>query len=506
MPGERISRPSTPERKLYQLVVSRLNGDELGRPEYRARIAGLVEKGIGGFIVFGGGRDELRAFIRELQGRAETPLFIASDIERGVAQQVAGTTPLPCPMATAAALYREGVGELAVLEDAVRALAAEAREVGITMPLVPVVDVNLNPDNPIICTRAFSDKPDVVAWFGTQYVKVLEAAGLISCPKHFPGHGDTAVDSHIALPVIGKSRDELELIELPPFAAAIKAGASSIMVGHLAAPALDTRPASLSRRVITDLLRKELGFTGLILTDALNMDALRDFGDVPVECLKAGADILLHPADADETVRSLSAALASGRLAGETVETAVDRIIAVKSRPLPAQAPPPDYERNSELSRLLIERSITLVKGAPAGFPLSDADRQRLVIAGDAVPDTSPLRGYFSTVAPLAADGLAPAPVAVVALFTSVSAWKGTSGIGDRERQALLDLIERAKKSVVISFGSPYVLRYFGKADILIAAYEGNARAQRAVVRRLAGEAAFTGRLPIDLYDRLYAG
>lgn len=490
------------ERNLYQLIIGRLNGADIGAADYRGKILGLAEKGIGGFIVFGGKRTELRELIAELQGRAAIPLFIASDIERGVGQQLEGATPFPSPMATAAALHPEGpegTEEAALLDEALAAFAAEAQAAGITMPLVPVMDVNLNPDNPIICTRAFSDRPEVVARFGAQYVRALEGAGLISCPKHFPGHGDTAVDSHIALPVIAKSREDLERVELPPFAAAIAAGARSIMVGHLAVPALDSRPASLSSRVMTGLLRKDLGFGGLILTDALNMSALSAFGTVPVECLNAGADILLHPADPEETVAALTAAVASGRLSEDTVNAAVERILSVKRGLRPRSLPAPDYERNSALSRLLVERSITLVKDAPGLLPLSGAARQRLVIAGDTAYNTTPLKDYFKTISPLQEDRPIAGPVTVLALFTSVAAWKGTSGIDDRERQALLRLIEQSKKSVVISFGSPYILRYFSKADILIAAYEGTAPAQRAVLRRLAGEAAFTGRLPVDI-------
>ncbi|MEW5745905.1 MAG: glycoside hydrolase family 3 protein [Nitrospirota bacterium] len=502
MPYSTIPAPVTPEEKLYQLIISRLNGADLATEEYRERLEALVAKGIGGFIIFGGEREEVTELVRKLQSRARIPLFIASDVERGVEQQIRGATPFPCPMAMAAAVRRERQDEVILLEDALRAFAAEAHEVGITMPLIPVMDVNRNPDNPIICTRAFSDSPDVVSWFGARYIRALEASGLLSCAKHFPGHGDTATDSHIELPVIGKRYEELRDTDVAPFVEAIRAGAGSIMVGHLAIPALDTRPASLSRRIVTELLREQLGFEGLVLTDALNMSALRDFGDVPVECLTAGADILLHPHDADSTVPDLARAIEAGRLPEETVNKAVDRIIASKERyaAKSSYGSVVDSEKSKALSRELTERSITLVKGTPGCLPLSAGDRECLILGGDKFYDIAPLRAYFETVAPLSSDYPPRRERVIIALFTSVTAWKGTSGIEERERHYLSELIKGARKSIVISFGSPYVLRYFDEADILIAAYEGTRQAQSAVVTCLTGEAVFRGELPVALY------
>ncbi len=263
------------EKKLYQLIISRLDGDKVASKKYQEKIIELVKKGIDGFILFGGKKDEIRDFISKIQSISEIPLFIASDIERGVVQQIKDTTLFPCQMAIAAAINKDRPEDVSLLRSAIKAIADEAMDIGINMPLIPVLDVNQNPDNPIICTRAFSDNPEDVAWFGSEYIKILETSGLISCAKHFPGHGDTAIDSHISLPVITKSRTDLMTTDIMPFVGAIKAGVSSIMIGHLSVPAIDSMPASLSKMIITDLLRMELGFNGLILSDALNMDALK---------------------------------------------------------------------------------------------------------------------------------------------------------------------------------------------------------------------------------------
>ena len=159
---------------------------------------------------------------------------------------------------------------------------------------------------------AFSDNPETVSWFGRKYIEILQDAGLISCAKHFPGHGDTAIDSHISLPVISKSEEELMRSDVIPFNEAVKAGVGSIMMGHLSIPSIDTLPASLSIKIVTDLLRKQLGFTGLVMTDALNMSALNEFDNVPAKSINAGNDIILHPTDPIKTADELKHAVDTG--------------------------------------------------------------------------------------------------------------------------------------------------------------------------------------------------
>jgi beta-glucosidase-like glycosyl hydrolase len=183
--------PDSAKKSVYQVIISRLEGARISELEYRQRQIELVEKGIGGFILFGGVREEIKPFITELQSLSRIPLLIAADIERGAGQQVRGMTSFPSQMAFAAAIIRDKGEYLDLLRQAIEAIAAEARDIGINMPLIPVLDVNRNPDNPIICTRAFSDDPELTGWFGSRYIEILESKGLISCAKHFPGHGDT---------------------------------------------------------------------------------------------------------------------------------------------------------------------------------------------------------------------------------------------------------------------------------------------------------------------------
>ncbi len=490
------------ERKLYQIIIIRLDGDNIQSKEYQNKIFNLVEKGIGGFIIFGGAKDEIQSFINKIQTIAEIPLFIASDIERGVGQQIQGTTNFPCQMAVAAAINRNKPEDVSILENAIKAVADEAIDIGINMPLIPVLDVNQNPDNPIICTRAFSDNPEDVAWFGSKYIRILEDSGLISCAKHFPGHGDTAIDSHISLPVISKSKDDLMKTDLMPFVKSIEAGAGSIMIGHLKVPALDSKPASLSRKIITDLLKKELGFNGLIITDALNMSALKDFGNVPVECIKAGVDILLHPVDADMTVKELLSAIESKEIIEDQIDSTLERIIKAKERFSNIKKPDVNYKAHAFISEQISDMSITLVKSKPDILPLSSDKDANIVFAGDDdIYKSSLLKNHFNSEFHKVAIGQTlNSELLIIAIFTSVAAWKGSSGISDEEKRKIIELIKQAKSSIVISFGSPYVLRHFEEADILIAAYEPSEQAQMAVIKCLKGEIEFSGKLPVKIF------
>jgi len=487
------------EKKLYQLIIHRLDGRKISSQAYQEEILEYVRKGIGGFILFGGSKDGVRHFIHNIQSRAEIPLFIASDIERGVGQQVEETTLLPCQMAIAAAINKDNPDDSALLEKAIEALSHEAHDIGINMPLIPVLDINQNPDNPIICTRAFSDSPQTVIWFGSEYIKVLERSGLISCAKHFPGHGDTTADSHITLPVINKSYNDLLDIDIMPFKEAIKTGVSSIMIGHLSIPAVDAQPSSLSRRIITEILRGELGFKGLVMTDALNMHALKDIAKVSVKCLNAGIDIILHPVDVDLTVQELLSAVKNNELPEALIDDAVGRIVNVKKN-MALSERPFRYEEHEKISSRISEMAVTVIKHAEGVLPLSRSKKNQLILAGDSRHfGSSPLKKYFKKVSEVSNTSDLKDKTAICAIFTSVAAWVGSSGIDDAEKDRIKRILKKAKHSVVISFGSPYVLRYFKEADVLIAAYEPTVNAQEAALKCLKGETVCNGRLPVRL-------
>ncbi|MBV6342830.1 glycoside hydrolase family 3 protein [Candidatus Magnetobacterium casense] len=487
--------------KLYQLIIGRLDGNMLDSACYRAQVLGLVDKGIGGFIIFGGQRGQLKQFIAECQGRCRRTLLFASDVERGVGQQISGATMFPCQMAVAAAVRMDVEDDAILLRHGVDAIVAECIDMGINMPLIPVLDVNRNQFNPIICTRAFSDNPHTVSWLGRLYVEAIEQAGIMCCVKHFPGHGDTATDSHIALPIISKSCQELYDVDLVPFSDAISAGARGIMVGHLSVPCFDETPATLSHRIVTGLLRKKYIFDGLIITDALNMDALKQIDNVPANCINAGIDVLLHPLDVDDTVDELTLALKTGTITQKQIDLACKRILSVKGRLNMRHRAIINPRRHVRLSEQLTEMSITLVKGKGEIFPLPW--QPRLIIVGDDKScEASPLLTYFDKCTNIR-ELLPPSDIShtavVIAVFTSVKAWRGNSGLIQSDIDLINGIIRGCRHCVVISFGSPYVLRHFDTADILIAAYEESVYAQLSVIKALRGEMAFSGHLPVTI-------
>lgn len=490
------------EQQLYQLVIARLDGSDVGSQAYREACSELVRRGICGFIVFGGEKNEIAEFLRNLQSLSDIPLFIASDIERGVGQQIEGTTVFPCQMAMAAAIDRSDERDTLLLENALAAIAEESHDIGINMPLIPVLDVNRDPDNPIIATRAFSDDPEVVAWFGMEYIRHLEDAGLSTCAKHFPGHGDTHTDSHLSLPIIEKSFEEWFRQDAQPFVAAVRHGVSCVMMGHLKLPVIEPLPATLSPKMHA-LLRKTIGFNGIVMTDALTMSALEDSPETALQALLAGADILLHPADPHRTVGVLREAIAKGTLREERIHDALTRIVRRKVvLPHPSERRV-DYQAHAALSSDIARKSVTLVKYTPGIVPLHTRGRIRIVLSGDRT--VSPL-GNLKKLSPdiqwlsdTNAIQNADGEPTIIALLTSIAAWKGSPMLAHGERRRIQTIIENSRSSLILSFGNPYVLRHFPAADILVAAYDASEECQMTIVRWLRGEDTLKGRLPVRL-------
>jgi beta-glucosidase-like glycosyl hydrolase len=331
---------------------------------------------------------------------------------------------------------------------------------------------------------------------------MLEKAGLLSCAKHFPGHGDTSVDSHIALPVIRKSYEELLNTDIKPFSAAIRQGVSSIMIGHLSVPSVDTVPASLSQEIHA-ILRDALGFKGLILTDALTMHALKDIRDVPVRCLNAGVDILLHPADPEEAVNTLLSAVLSGQLSENRIDTSLYRIMKRKEALRNTVIKDVDYQSHAILSSQIAHKSVSLIRCAPGLAPLVQGENIHIFMTGDQEPALrSPLRSLSPNVWILHENPDYPdlhASKVIIAIYTSIAAWKENAAINQDEQQRIRNIISRSRKSVVISFGNPYVLRHFPEAGALIAAYEGTDQVQQTVVKWLRGLVRLEGKIPVSL-------
>ncbi len=350
------ARLPSPERlslaeQVAQMVVVRASGHlfdhEIRYPAWEADSATLTryvqELGVGGVILLGGSAAEVGLKTQTLQAQAQIPLLIAADVEEGVGQRFSGATWFPPPMALSAVADRDLATALAYAEAFGRATAEESLAIGLNWLLSPTVDVNNNPHNPVINVRAFGDEVERVTALSQAFLRGAQTQPVLTTAKHFPGHGDTATDSHLDLPVMAHGLDRLTALELVPFRRAIAAGVDTVMTAHLHLPALDARyPATLSAATLTGLLRHQMGFDGLIVTDALIMGAIATtYGpyEAAVLAVEAGADVLLMPGDPEGVIAAVVEAVNRGRIAPERILASVERLWRAKQKAAPAYAP-----------------------------------------------------------------------------------------------------------------------------------------------------------------------
>lgn len=328
----------------------------------------ISEQSVGGVILLGGSAAEVAFKTKQLQDWAEIPLLMAADIEEGVGQRFASATEFPPPMALAEIYRQDPQQAIALATQMGEITAQEALSIGINWILAPVMDVNNNPANPVINVRAFGETPEEVAALGSAFIRGTQKYPVLTTAKHFPGHGDTAADSHIDLPTIPHTLQRLQEVELPPFQQAIASSVDSVMTAHLILEQLDPdKPATLSPKILTHLLRNQLQFEGLIVTDALMMAGVTQFADpaeVVVFALEAGADILLMPPDVEGAIASIEAAIKSGRLTIERLKKSVTRILNAKQKLIAAQkklpVPFPEAiasQRSSAITLEILEKS-----------------------------------------------------------------------------------------------------------------------------------------------------
>ncbi len=533
-------------RKIARLVMGSFSdrpGDDIAAQYHRLRRE-VVGRGTGGYIVFGGNVDSTSQLTRELAGEAAQPLLVASDLERGLGQQLDGGTVFPTQMAVGAT----GISDLAFAQG--WATAREALASGIDIVFSPVADVASEPTNPIIGVRAYGGDPAKVAEMTAAFIRGCQQAGAAATAKHFPGHGDTRLDSHIELPSVNADRATLESREFVPFRAAIEAGVRIIMTAHVAYPALTGGdvPATLSRAVMTDLLRGEMGFEGVLVTDALLMGGIAKryaCGEAAVAAIEAGVDILLMPPDVGEAISAVREAVRTGRIAEERIDLSIERIDAlhkwlgdyrdvnenhVEFPPEIAGAfghdcsPDPNHRialnnGHYAVAEHIARRAITLLRDDAglvpldaealsgkrvAVFTLRDSDRSiNLVWFRSRMEGVLPVVEEMfvdERVTPGELDRLvssaALSDLSIVAVFDDVVAWKGRSGPSEGLLAAARRLVAAAPRSVVLAFTGPEVAAELPGASTLVCCYDGSEPVQNAAVETLFGEFPMTGRLP----------
>lgn len=526
--------------RIAQLIVVRGYGDfpPDTDPEYQHFRHWIEVDHVGGFIVAGRIRNgsvipaqpfEMAEFINHTQGQAQVPLLVASDFERGASMRVAGTARFPYMMAFGAARDLTAVRELGL------ATAREARALGVTWVFAPDADVNNNPDNPVINIRSFGEDPRAV---NDAVIAFIEGAHsdpgnyILLSAKHFPGHGDTAQDSHMQLAKLTQSKDRIEKVELVPFRGAIEHGIDSVMTAHMAVPAFESQPipATVSHNILTNLLRDELDFRGIIVTDAMEMQGVASLytpGEAAVRAVSAGADVLLMPTDPGACIDAIEAAVKSGRISEERLDASVRRILAAKERAglfaeryvkLDEITSRLDATKLDALAESVAERAITLVKDDQHLFPLPAAPAPCLVVLGEG---SFPTRGEtlareFTRRSPglkvfpassSMPDGLLSAFAAqtstckqiYVAAFVTVAANRGSVKLEGGLGGLLNTMIKGPAPVALISFGNPYLLKDFPGVAAYAATFSTAVTSETAVAKAIAGEISISGKMPVSI-------
>ena len=538
----------TLREKVAQLIFIPFHGaaPNTRSREYRQFMKLVRETRVGGMVLVNWNNGRLTqkaqpyalgAFLNRMQKLSRVPLLVAGDFERGASMRVDGTTVFPQAMAFGAA------GDPALARFEGQVTAREARAVGVHWLFFPVADVNNNPDNPIINIRSYGEDPQQVSALVTAFIEGTRSDPhyrVLTTAKHFPGHGDTAVDTHLNLAVIGATRKHLESVELPPFRAAIQAGVDAIMTAHIAVPALGPAdvPATLSPAILTGLLRGQLGFKGIVVTDALEMGGIAQGysgGEAAVLALAAGADALVMPPDPEAAVKAILAAVQSGRLTRARIDESVARLLAAKERvgldrratvDLEAIGDQIDAPEDRERAQEIASRAVTLIKNeakneaknegnllplrAPAktcfltlaeshysneGLEFAQDVRRReknaTVIQLDASLPGAALDAAVQKIA--ACEGVA------VAAFASVAAYRGDVALGGEFPRMLDALFATGKPVALIALGNPYLVRSFPKAAAFLLTFSTVPPSETAAVAALFGESPIRGRLPVTI-------
>jgi beta-N-acetylhexosaminidase len=557
----------TLDERIAQLVVPGLNGVFTPTDSDTAeKLDRLVrERRVGGFHVFGGGEAlppallnpvygttggraikgdalAIAELLNRLQRASALPLLFTADFEGGAGYIVDGATRLPRAMALGA------TRDPGLAERAGRLAAGEGRALGVHVDYYPVVDVNVNPMNPVINIRSFGEDPQLVAQMAAAYMRGIQQGGMLAVVKHFPGHGDTATDTHLDLAVVEHARPRLDAVELVPFRAAIAAGVDGVMSSHIRLPALDPTeglPATLSRPILTGLLRQELGFSGLVFTDSMSMHAVsRRFTPerAAAMAVQAGADVVLDSPDPEAALRGIKHAVEGGEIAREQLDRSVERILSAKARlglhrvravDLEAVPAAVGGRAREAVAVEIASRAITLLKDERGQVPLRVPRSARVLLLSvvdyasgwrEGAPGRAlipELRKRFPGLVAIevsdrtTADELEllramakGADAVVAATYVRAVAASGRLGLAPAQ-QALLEGLARegvGRPFVVVALGSPFVGELGAKLPALLVTYELGDAPEAAAVRAICGEAPVGGRLPVSLPGLFAAG
>jgi beta-N-acetylhexosaminidase len=495
---------------------------------------------VGGFTISVGSPTEMAAKLNTMQSMASIPLLIGADLEAGAGFRARGGYFVPNAIDLGGAVVTPPEMAVGATRDTVLAYeegkltALEGRALGIHIAYAPVLDVNNNPANPVINTRSYGEDPRLVARMGTAFIRGLQSNGMIATGKHFPGHGDTGINSHLALPVVTVSRSRLDSVELIPFKAAVNSGVGAIMSFHGAMPALDSSgvPGTLSSNVLTGLLRNEMQFKGIIISDAMDMRGVLDqYGAVEAvkRAVAAGVDVLIQPLSVTETIDAVVAGVKEGRYTEARIDQSVRRILRTKASLGLNKSKTVDLNAlrfvvgdsaHVNTSNKIATESITLVKDSLGYVPLNVPQNAKILSVAvarraDLSANTafnSELRARYPALRSevlIAEDPSADyarmeraadsADVTIVSSYVGQS-WDAVSAAAPKSFTNFLDRLQRnGRKMIVVSFGNPYLLQQIPAVPAYVIGWGGFPASQSAAARALLGAAPITGKLPISI-------
>ena len=547
----------TLDEKIGQLIFSSINAaylstdsDEFDRLRHLVR-----DLKVGGFHVFGsaealpqvmlnpvwGGGNAMRKgepysaamILNRLQSESAIPLLTSGDFEGGAAYILNGATRLPRAMVIGAT----GDEQMAFRAGVVG--ATEARAIGVNIDFYPVVDVNNNPRNPVINLRSFGEDPARVSKLAVAYIKGIQSTGAFATAKHFPGHGDTNVDTHLGLAVINHPRERLDQVELVPFKAAIAAGVDAVMSSHIVLPALDPTPgipATLSRPILTGILRDELRFGGLIFTDSMTMDAISKMfthDKAAAQAVKAGVDFVLHSPDDDAAFKGIKAAVAAGEIGEPQLNASVERILRAKARlglHVNRQVDPAGIaakfgtRAHAQVAQEINDKGLTLIKDDRSHVPLPaprDANVLYLSVLDyasgwrEGVPSRTMIpelkKRWPNLTAIEVTDRTTPpeheliraltrrADAVIAGVFVRIASYSGRMDLSQSQIALLDSVAAQGKPFAAVCFGNPYTATFLPKLPAVLLGYEFSDFTERAAAKALAGEIPLGGKLPIAL-------
>jgi beta-glucosidase-like glycosyl hydrolase/CubicO group peptidase (beta-lactamase class C family) len=533
-----VFKTLTPDEQIAQLMVVRLSTINANKSVtfYDSLVTELIKQyNIGSLCVFQGSPVKQATILNRLQAMAKTPLLVTIDAEWGVGMRMTDSVlPLPKQMMMGA------VQDSSIPYQYGRIVADQCKRIGIQVNFAPVVDVNNNPNNPVINDRSFGEDKYKVASYAVQYMKGMQDNGVMACAKHFPGHGDVAVDSHLDLPVINKSRVQLESLELYPFREIFKAGVGSVMIAHLYIPSIDSeanRATSLSKNNVTNLLRNDLGYQGLSFTDALEMQGVKKFfpdGAASVESIIAGNDMLCLPGDVPLAIKKIKEAITSGKISWADIEMHCRKVLKAKYdyglsnlKPINTENLTNDLNRDvSSMRKLIAENALTVLKKTDAVFfPLpakKDSAKASVVYVSIGTSSDNALARrlrvdynadvvYFnyqqdgSKTAATLADLKKKYKHVIIGVHDYKRVPANNFGISAAAVN-LVTQLQQKTKAITFVFGNPYAIKNWCNAKNLIACYEDDSIIQNTAIDLLQGKIAAKGKLPVTVCNQFKYG